>query len=160
MARGFTMIELLVVIAVVAILATLAMPSIQQRSIRVQVAEGRTLAQFAQQAIQAQYSASQAMPADNAAAGLPPADHIVGNVVTGLAVRNGAIVLTFGNQAIGGLAGHKLSLRPAVVDGYPQVPIAWVCGTANVPDKMTAAAPNETDLPAGWLPLGCRGSSH
>lgn len=38
----------------------------------------------------------------------------------------------------------------------PQLPIAWVCGNASVPDKMTAMGANETTLPGMALPLNCR----
>ena len=154
--RAFTMIELMVVVAVVAILASLALPSIQARAIRAQVAQGRALTAFVQQAVQVQYAASGVMPADNAAAAVPPADRIVNNVVSNVEVRSGAIVVTFGNQANHAISGHKLALRPAVVDGYPQVPITWVCGGAPVPGNMAMHATDETDVPPAWLPLDCR----
>lgn len=155
--RGFTLIEMMIVVAVMAILAMVALPSVQGRVVRAQVAEARATVQFAQQAIQAQYAASGALPADNAAAALPPADHIVSKLVSGVVVHGGALVITFGNQANRALAGHRLSLRPAVVDGYPQVPISWVCGAAPVPDKMALHVADESDLPAAFMPLDCRG---
>jgi type IV pilus assembly protein PilA len=43
-----------------------------------------------------------------------------------------------------------------VVADAPAVPIAWVCGNASVPDKMTVKGVNRTDVPAGYLPLKCR----
>ena len=158
--RAFTLIELMIVVAVIAVLASLALPSIQGRVIRAQIAQGRALTTFVQQAVQAQYLATGTMPADNAAAAVPPADHVVNNVVSGVAVHAGAIVVTFGNQANRAIAGHKLALRAAVVDGYPQVPITWVCGAASVPGNMAAHAADETDLPAAWLPLDCRAPPH
>jgi type IV pilus assembly protein PilA len=157
-AAGFTLIELMIVISIITIMATMAVPSYQDRVIRAQVAEGVALARFAQHAVQAQYGHAHRLPADNAAAGLPPADRIVGNYVTAVAVREGAVVVTFGNQANRHLAGRRLSLRAATVDDYPQVPIAWVCGTAGVPERMRVHAPDETDLPPTQLPLDCRGA--
>ncbi len=158
--RAFTLIELLIVVAVIAILASIALPSMLSRVVRAQVVQGRALVGFVQAAVQASYAASGVMPADNAAAAVPPADHVVNNLVSNVAVHAGAIVLTYGNQANRAIAGRKLTLRPAVVDGYPQVPIAWVCGAAAVPGNMSVHAPDETDLPAPYLPLDCRAPAH
>ena len=153
---GFTLIELMIVVAIIAMLATMAVPSFQDRVIRGQVGEGLALAEFAKQEVAARYAKTRTFPASNDAAGLPPADHIVGNYVSAIAVREGALVVTFGNQANRHLVGKQLSLRPATVDGYPQVPIAWICGTATVPEKMTAHGADETTLAGIHLPLDCR----
>jgi type IV pilus assembly protein PilA len=156
--RGFTLIELMIVIAIIGIMASMAVPSYQDRVIRAQVTEGLVLADFAKQAVAAHYARTHSLPADNQAAGLPPADRIVGNHVSALAVRGGALHISFGNQANRNLAGKTLTVRPATVEGYPQVPIAWVCGTAAVPGKMKASGDSATDLPAPHLPFDCRSS--
>lgn len=153
---GFTLIELMIVIAIITILTTMAVPSFQDRVIRTQVGEGLALADFVKQSIAAQYARTQRMPRDNAGAGLPPPERIVGNYVSNVAVRDGSIVITFGQQSNRYLAGKKLSLRPAVVEHYPVVPIAWVCGLAGVPDKMKVIGNNETNLPLPHLPMDCR----
>jgi type IV pilus assembly protein PilA len=154
--HGFTLIELMIVIAIISILATMAVPSYQDRVIRTQVAEALVLADFAQRAVVAHHAKHQVMPKDNQAAGLPPADHIVGNFVSSTVVQEGVIHIQFGNQSNRNLAQRMLSLRPATVENYPQVPIAWVCGNATVPHKMRAPAINATNLPAQHLPLDCR----
>jgi type IV pilus assembly protein PilA len=156
-AGGFTLIELMVVIAVVAILATLALPSYLDRIMRNQVIEGVATADFVRSAIARAYAQRQAVPHDNAAVGLPASDKIVGNYVSDVAILDGAITITFGNKANGKLAGKKLTLRPAVVLEAPMVPVAWVCGNAAVPAKMKAAGSNETTLPPEALPLNCKG---
>ena len=155
-ARGFTLIELMIVIAIIAILATMAVPSFQDRVIRTQVSEGLGLAELAKQAVASQYLKTRTLAKDNVAAGLPPAEYIVGNYVSAITVTDGALAITFGNQANRHLVGKQLSLRPATVDGYPQVPIAWVCGSASVPGKMTVHGVNATSVPALHLPLDCR----
>ena len=154
--RGFTLIELMIVIAIIGIGAGLAMPSYQDRVIRAQVAEGLALADMARQAVTAQHLRSGTLPRDNAAAGLPPADRIIGNYVSGLAVEGGAVQISFGQLSNRNLAGKVLTLRPATVPGYSQVPIAWVCGLASVPPNMRAQGTNRTTLPAPHLPVDCR----
>ena len=49
-----------------------------------------------------------------------------------------------------------LSLRPGVVEDAPIVPVSWVCGNAEPPDKMTVKGLNKTDVPVRYLPLNCR----
>jgi type IV pilus assembly protein PilA len=80
--------------------------------------------------------------------------------VSSLAVRDGAIHLTFGNRASGAISGKMLSLRPAVVEDAPIVPVAWVCGSAEAPDKMKVMGANLTNVKDGVLPLDCRALKH
>jgi type IV pilus assembly protein PilA len=154
--RGFTLIELMVVVAIIAILALMAVPSYRDKHIREQVIEAMRLTDIAKGPIAAAWATTKTFPDDNAAAGLPVADKVVSNYVKSLTVEAGAIHVVFGNQANGALRGMTLSLRPAVVEDAPIVPVAWVCGFAAAPEKMTVMAPNKTDLPKVWLPVNCR----
>ena len=62
----------------------------------------------------------------------------------------------FGNRANKNAAGKVLSIRPAVVAAYPQVPIAWNCGGAEAPAGMKLFGINQTTLPGYFLPVDCR----
>ncbi|MBP1682166.1 MAG: pilus assembly protein PilA [Proteobacteria bacterium] len=154
--RGFTLIELMVVVAIMGILSVMVIPSYQDRVIRTQVGEGLNLSEFVRQAVQEYHRKNHRLPADNAALGLPASSLIVGNYVSEISVRDGVVLITYGNRVNRFIAGKRLSLRPAIVDGYPVVPIAWVCGNASVPEKMQVRGHNDTDLPAPHLPLDCR----
>ena len=150
------MLEMMVVLGVVAILILMAVPTYQDKFIRDQIAEALPLAEIAQKPVAASWLALRSFPADNAAAGLPSADRIVNNFVSSIAVENGALHITFGNRANGNLKGKILTLRPAVVEDAPIVPVAWVCGQAPVPAKMTARGENRTNIVPNHLPLKCR----
>ena len=96
------------------------------------------------------------LPADNAAAALPAADRIVGNLVSAVTVEQGAVHVTFGNQANGAIKGKTLTLRPAVVEDAPVVPVAWVCAGASAPAPMTVHGTDRSSVAARFLPLNCR----
>lgn len=153
---GFTLIELLVVVGIIAILALIALPSFLERNVREQIQAALPLAAVAQKPVAIAWTLLGAFPPDNAAAGLPPADKIVSNYVSAVTVNEGAIHITFGNRAGKAIAGRKLSLRPAVVEDAPIVPVAWVCGFAEPPDKMRVFGPNLTDVRESLLPFECR----
>ena len=153
--RAFTMLEMLAVVAVVAALATLALPSFQAGVVRRQVLDAAPLVDVAKLPVATAWAATQVLPADNAAAGLPAPDRMVGNHVSAVTVENGAIHVTFGNGAHGILAGRILTFRPAVVEDAPVVPVAWVCGHAAVPANMVAKGENRTSIPAAYLPINC-----
>jgi type IV pilus assembly protein PilA len=153
---GFTLIELMVVLAIIAILALMAVPLYGDKYIREQVIEGIRLTDIAKKPVAATWAATKAFPDDNAAAGLPVPDKVVSNYVKSVTIEAGAIHVVFGNQANGALRGRTLTLRPAVVEDEPIVPVAWVCGFAPAPEKMTAMGANKTDLERNWLPLNCR----
>jgi type IV pilus assembly protein PilA len=153
---GFTLIELMAAVAVVAILATLALPSVRAQLVRGQIVDAMKIAEIAKAPIAAAWGAAHTLPADNAAAGLPPADKIVGNFVTSVLVEAGAIHVTFGNKANPAIAGQTLTLRPAVVEDAAVVPIAWLCGHAAAVDKMVAKGVDRTTVEARLLPINCR----
>jgi type IV pilus assembly protein PilA len=154
---GFTWIELVLVLAVFAILAALAIPSLRDTTIRKQVKEGFALADLAKQGVQAAYSLAGEMPADNAAAGIPPRDKIVGNLVKDVEVKAGAVTVTYGNNAAKLLEGKKVTLRPAIVPDQPRVPIAWICHNVAIPQGMEVKGLDETNLEPEFLPVECRG---
>jgi type IV pilus assembly protein PilA len=154
--RGFTLLEMMAVLTVIAILALMAIPSVQEKLVRDQVVEALPLADIAKAPIAASWALTQTFPDSNEAAGLPSADKVVGNFVSSTLVRAGAIHITFGNRANGAIKGRVLSVRPAVVADAPIVPVAWVCGNATVPDKMTVKGENRTNIAPILLPLKCR----
>lgn len=154
--RGFTLIEMVVVIAIIAILAVITLPSYLERNIRAQIEAAMPLAEIAKKPVVAAWTAQVPFPLDNTAAGLPAADKIVNNYVSAIAINDGAINITFGNQAVGAIKGKVLTLRPAVVTDAPIVPVTWVCGNASPPDKMTVRGENRTSVAANYLPLECR----
>lgn len=154
--NGFTLIELMIVVAIMGILSVIAVPTYQDRVIRAQVEEGMVLSKFVQQSVQTYYTKHHRLPANNAAAGLPGSDKIMGNYVVDVQVRDGAVVVTFGNRVNRFIDKKKLTLRPAIVEGQPVVPIAWVCGNASVPGKMKVGGRNDTDIPPSQLPIDCR----
>lgn len=153
---GFTMVEMMAVIAVITILALMAIPSYLDRIVKAQIEAALPLADVAKKPIAAFWGATQTMPADNAVAALPVADKIVNNYVSALTVQDGVIHLTFGNRASKSIAGKTLSLRPAIVEDAPMVPITWVCGFAEAPAKMTALGSDRTNVDPGYLPMECR----
>ncbi|MGH8619008.1 MAG: pilin [Burkholderiales bacterium] len=153
---GFSMMEMMVVLAVIAILALMAAPSFQDQIVRDQIKESLPLADIAKKPVEVAWTALQVFPPDNAAAALPPADKIVNNHIRAVQVQDGAIHVTFGNRANAQLKDRILTLRPAVVDDAPVVPVTWVCGYADPPEKMTVKGENKTNIPANFLPFNCR----
>ena len=154
--KGFTLLELMIVIAMITTMTTLALPSFQDRIIRAQVDEALKLASIAEAAVDEYYKHENKFPADNAEAGLPAKDKIIGNYVHQIEIVNGTIHVTMGKKANKHIAGEIVSLRPAIVKDAPIVPIAWVCGKAEAPDGMDVIGDNATSLDNIHLPLECR----
>ena len=150
------MVEMMAVIAVITILALMAIPSYLDKIVKAQIESALPLADIAKRSVATFWSATQTMPADNTVAALPVADKIVNNYVSAVAVQDGVINLTFGNRASQSIAGKILSLRPAVVEDAPVVPITWVCGEAEAPGKMTVMGKNQTNVDPLYLPMECR----
>jgi type IV pilus assembly protein PilA len=153
---GFSLIEMAIAIGVVATLALMTLPTFLEKNVRDQVAEALPLADIAKPPIAVAWAATQKVPQDNEAAGLPVPEKIVSNYVSSVTVQDGAIHVKFGNRAHGSLKDKVVTLRPAVVQDSPVVPISWVCGNAGAPDKMTVKGINRTDVPPTLLPLRCR----
>lgn len=154
--RGFTLIELLIVIAIITILSTMALPSFQDRVIRTQVAQAIAVAEIAKKDVEDYYRAKGSLPRNNAQAGLPEANKIIGNYVRSVKVGDGSIDITFGNRINKNASDKILTIRPAVVKDAPVVPIAWVCGYATVPQGMTVTERNNTTIAARQVPVDCR----
>lgn len=154
---GFSIVEMVFVLGVLGILLAMAIPAMQGMALRRQVVDSLPLAKLAEAGVQARWTATSKMPANNVEAGLPVPEKIISNTVSRVDVSNGAVTLTFGNNAGKALHGKKLTLLPAVVVDTPKVPIAWLCNNVAVPAGMQVRGENATDVPAEWLPVECRG---
>jgi type IV pilus assembly protein PilA len=144
------------VLGIIAILAMMTLPLYIERNVQQQVKEGVAFAEFMQRGVSAAYAFTGALPKDNAAAGLPSPEKVIGNYVVSGTVNDGVITLVFGNLAVSNIKGRKVTLRPGYVPDTPQVPLSWVCGMGKVPGGLTIAGNNATDIPEQWLPVACR----
>jgi len=152
---GYTLVELMIVLTIAGMMTTMALPSFQDQVIRTQVTEALNLAQMAMEGVEQHYHLKAGFPADNASAGLPEPEKIIGNFVTRVNILDGRIDVTLGNRINKNAENKTISIRPAVVQDEPTVPIAWVCGYASVPDGMTVIGTNNTSILKRHLPVNC-----
>ena len=153
---GFTLIELMIVVAIIGILAAIALPAYQDYTIRAQVTESFTITSELKPSIRDYYKDRGRFPSDNQQAGVPLAQHLLGNYVAGIEVVDGAMHVTLGNYINSHLEGQILTIRPVFVTESPTSPISWVCGRNLAPNGMTAAGEDRTTVDDKHLPSACR----
>lgn len=155
--KAFTLIEIVIVMAIIAILALMALPSLYGATVRQQIKDSMTLVNIGKNGVANYYYAHGGeMPADNEAAGIPESKKILGNYVADVAIKDGAVTVTYGNNCHAKIKGKRLTFRPFYVKGANVVPIDWVCASRAVPSGATVAGTNVTDVPVDSLPLDCR----
>ena len=163
--KGFTLIELMIVVAIIGILAAIAIPAYQDYTIRGQVSEGLTLAAAAKAAVSEFYAQTGVAPANRVQAGMGNTDtatDTAGNYVSGLAVVNGVLTITYGNtgnqRANKNIATKNITLVPYVSNDSS---VSWKCrsdtssatpGVQIMPGAVNALG----TIPAKYTPAECR----
>ena len=155
-AKGFTLIELMIVVAIIGVLMSLTLPSYQQYTVKTQLSEAVQMSMSFKNEVANYYNQYQKMPANNLEAGLPEPELLIGNYVTSVTIKDGAIHILLGNKINQNLQGRTISLQPFTVAGSPKSPIAWGCGYAKPPNGMSVTSINNTDVDRYYLPIQCR----
>jgi len=160
---GFTLIELMIVVAIIGILASIAIPAYQDYTIRAQVTEGMNMATNAKTPVTDAFWNNGEAPADRTEAGLSPdPTDTVGKYVSSVAINNGVLTVTFGNEANAQIIGLTFTLTPYET---ANLGVVWRCGFAPAPvglsgmgtsgggNRAVYAAPT---VPPQYLPSSCR----
>lgn len=154
---GFSLIEIVMVLAVIAILAMLALPGRFGAITQERLVETIELIEPYKPVIENFYRTNGGkFPENNAAAGLPEPDQIIGNYLEKVVVRDGALHLYLGQKLPEQLHHKILTIQPVFVEDSLQSPISWICGYAQVPLGMQRAGTNLTDIEPIVLPGRCR----
>jgi type IV pilus assembly protein PilA len=146
--KGFTLIELMIVVAIIGILAAIAIPAYQDYTIRAQVTEGLNLASDLKAVIGELYAdRGSGAGLDSGAYGIPASTAKSGKYVSQIAVDEGTITITFGNDANAKLkqsGQNTLTLQPATNTNGD---VVWYCGGQG------------TNVLEKYLPASCRGNT-
>lgn len=156
---GYSILELMVVVVIIGILSALAIPAYIAYTNKSIVADGLSLAGQLKTAVGEHYQTNEVMPANRAALGLGPSTNTQSEYVQSIDVVNGALLITYGNDA------QNPSLLGNVVGLYPLLDadqnIAWVCGDPTPPSAGLTpggvwGAAEATTVPSDILPSNCR----
>ena len=137
--QGFTLIELMIVVAIIGILASIAIPSYMDYTVRSQISEGLVLSAGVKVASIEYYLEHGDWPNNNVKAGLANHNDIKGKYVKSVRVNKEVIVIMFGNDANKVISNKKLTLTGV----YGLGNIRWNCTSAGVIEDR-------------YLPSACR----
>lgn len=153
--NGFTLLEVMITVAIIAILATIALPSQTGKFNQQKIVETLEIVERYKSDIEKTYRLTGEFPLDNEAAGIPLSKKIIGNYLQGMLVENGAMHLSLGNK-LPQLKGKIITVLPVYVADSPNSPISWICGFDQIPDGMIVAGVNRTNVEISTLPGRCR----
>jgi type IV pilus assembly protein PilA len=141
-AKGFTLIELMIVVAIVGILASIAIPSYQDYTIRARVTEGLTMADGAKRSVEDEWVTTGILPL----AWVPASMTNPTSMISLVAVDSttGLITITFSASA-SAMASKSIYLTPSLVAGQP---VTWICNTYGTGSSQPSIY--------RYLPANCR----
>ena len=124
-----------------------------------QIIEGLSLAAAAKTAVAETYLNTGRTPKNRSDAGMSahPRD-TQGRYVSSLEIRQGTIIITYGNNADSALRGSRLALQPLV---SADDSVSWICGKATAPRNFfpmrdSVSAVEVTTISDSALPDECR----
>jgi len=151
---GFTLIELMIVVAIIGLLASMAIPTFQNYSVRAQVTEGIQLTASAKTAVANSFLDRGEAPTDRTEAGLTPnTGDTAGTYVASVDIINGVIVLMFGNEVSAQIDGLTLTLTPYETANRG---VVWRCCSAAQPAGLSPIGKLPPTVPPQYLPTSCK----
>ncbi len=153
--KGFTLIELMIVVAIIGILAAIAIPAYQDYTVRSQVTEGLNLASDTKAAVAEIYAQTGDFDGiDSGTQGIADGDDKSGKYVQSVAVANGVITITFGNDSSDAILDETLALTPGV---NANGDVVWQCGNFEMTNAdLTMEGAGTTSVEDRYLPSSCR----
>jgi type IV pilus assembly protein PilA len=152
---GFSLIELMGVLLIIAILASFAVGAVRDQIASSQVTSAIALTSSLRNRISTFYSAQGTMPLTRAELNLGPATDTAGTYVTQAAVDDGAIVITYGNEASNLIDTASLVMLPvADADGN----LSFICSPAPAPAGLTlqTATVVASTVDPAYVPSSCQ----
>ena len=113
--------------------AALVIPAERDYATRAQMSEGINLAGGPRAAVLEYFEEHGELPANNEEADISPPSEISSHYVSQVSIKDGAVVILYGNTVNARLFGIEVVLVPDV-SKFPDV--SWQCNARDIPDKL------------------------